>query len=252
MGFLKELVDSFMEGINEGKQEWEEKEKREREQKDNMMKMGQPSDPCEDFLLKLKDIPYEEQFAMSIAAPFRVAFFQDWFTVFDEPDRYNDLYPLHLFAFGREGIITEKEKKQLKKALKRDFDVKNSADCNQMIEGWWEAFTDENKKGTPETDIWLLSALAYAVVSYADVGYISREDALLWLNRISDTWRSYSNNIKTENPWHTFGMFLLIGDDMLGINKGGHEKALEKYIGYLITKPGSPWRLVPFNRPEKC
>lgn len=248
MGFLKELYDSFMEGIHEGEQEWEETEKGGEKQK-----RIQPISPRDEFLLKLKEIPYEEQFALSIAAPFRAGFFGDWFTVFDdEPNRYDDLYPLHLFAFGREGLMTEKDKKRLKKALKRDFDVKDSASSYQMIEEWWrwEAFENwqkENKEYPVEVHIWRLSALAYAVTSFADVGYISKGDAMPWLNKISARWRLYGDNIKTENPWISFGMFLLIGDDMLEINKGSHGKALEKYIGYLNTKPGSPWILVPFD-----
>ena len=251
MGFIKELIMAFMEGINEGKQEWEEEEKKQEKNKTDVQHLS----PREELLLELQNIPYEEQFAMGIAAPFRVAFWGDWYTVFDEPDRYNDLYPLHLFTFAREGLMADKEKKRLKKALKRDFAVENSKGCYLMFEDWWKTITDgrEGSEACPqEVIMWLLSTLAYAVTSSADVGYISKEDAIPWLNRISEFLYRYDDNFRTENPWHTFGMFVLMGDDMLGVNKGGHGKMLEQYIGYLKTKPGSPWNLVPFKEEEKC
>ena len=69
MGFFKELIDAFKEGIEEGKQELAEEKKQ--ENIDNFNNRN-----------TITTVPQEEKLGVALASPFRESVFLDWFSVF--------------------------------------------------------------------------------------------------------------------------------------------------------------------------
>lgn len=238
MSFLKEFKYSFKEGMDETVTEFKEEQK---------------SDERTEFFSKLKSIPYEEQFVMAIVAPFRTSFFQDCFTVSSGVGGCDDDYPMHLFSFAKEGLLNEKEKKQLMKAIKHDFSVRDRDSAVKIIfnrlHRLSDKFVDEDYNPLAQCDLWRMSELAYLVISATELNYISKKEAFGWLESICKAFCRYMGKENSKNPWDTFRIAFLEGNEILQSSKERHAIVLNKSIDYLHIKPGSPWNIVPFEKP---
>lgn len=242
--FLKEIVDSFKEGIAEGKEELKQEAAAKENENQN------------DFA-QIEAIAYDEKFGTALGAPFRVVVFGDWFTLFKSSDD-DTTTPLHLYTFN-EYPAKEKHEKELAKLMERDFDIHDTESCKSILASYFKtANIDTNQTilegltdPSVDEDMWDVSkegvpALICAVTSHiitasTDIGYITKNEALILLNKVNN----YAK--QNYNDWHTYADAFMLGDENIGLNNAAGRGVLKKFISYLKTKKGSPWNTISWN-----
>ena len=243
--FIKEnIIKPFKDGIEEGKKELAEEEEKKR------------SENIEAYE-KIQKISYNEKFALGIAAPFRVIIFGDWFTIFKDEEEKERYYPLHLYTFGTSNLLTEKNIKEIKSLLKRDFDIMDNQSAMNVLYSILKHISIEIKTETinnkmkmwltnNESEVLSLEAFICCVSSYiltscVDVGYIEKNDAIKILEDISKFAKEHFSS------WKDFSDKFLLGEELAKINNKFGSKIIKKYIGYLNTKKGSPWNNIEWK-----
>jgi hypothetical protein len=241
--FLKELMDSVKEGIEEGKAELAEEEAAEEKK---------AHDEHTALLAQIETIPYDEKFGVALGAHFRCAYFNDWFTVFkDDPD--DNEYPIHLYICGSYDAV-EENKKGLAQILKRDFDITDTKSCLYVLAMFF-SFAGISASGAPldvdegveqlNRQMWdasrpgvnalIASVLSHIVSAGVDVGYIEKADGLSFLKAIASFAKDHYRS------WSEFNENFFIGEATVGLNNKAGKAVLAKKAGYLTTKKGSPW-----------
>jgi hypothetical protein len=264
MGFFKELVDSFKEGAAEGLAE-----AREEVAAEAAVEAARTEGSNEDFFTRT---PYDEQFGVALAAPFRETIFMDWFTIFKSED-LSDVFPRHLYNISIPELLEPSNVKEMKELLERDFEIVDEtsalwaagqlftgacvpsemefpcidgkedtwADNAKMIYSPLHIGADDERKKSALT--MLVNMAAHAVTMSANVGYISVETALLLLRDLGVFTKSlYGKN----GSWEEYGEMFLAANDIFELNKKAGMKVLRKNVENLCERPGSPWRNVPF------
>ena len=240
--FIREnIIEPIKAGVEEGKKELEEEKQAEKEK--NIMAYE-----------KIKDIAQNEKFILGIAAPFRVVIFGDWFTVFKEDEKSESeeiYYPFHLYTFGEENLVSTKQIKDMKAALKRDFGIDDGESSVKIAKEFLEKFTVLEKLDIGYTNLHQdnrkqLQALAccisaYILTSSVDVAYLAKEPALVILKEISLFVK------ENFSGWEDFGNNFLSGEELANLNNKIGRKILHKYAGYLMKKEGSPWNNVSWS-----
>lgn len=240
--FFKEMVDSFKEGIAEGKEELKQ-EAAEKEQKEAANQ--------ETAQNEIDAIDFDEKFGTALGAPFRVVIFGDWFTLFGSNDN-DPTIPLHLYTFG---TYPNKEKfvEELSKSINRDFDINDKESCKDILASYFKiaginqdnTLLQDKTSNKVDATMWDITkegskALICAVVSHiisasVDVGYLTKNEALPLLQNINMfAKQNYSN-------WQNYSDAFLTGDKNIGLNNSMGRSVLSKYIKHLNTKKGSPW-----------
>jgi hypothetical protein len=241
-GFFKEIIDSFKEGVEEGKAELVEEAAAEKQKAEGEQAA---------ILAQIEGIPYDEKFGVALGAHFRCSYFNDWFTVFKE-DPDDNQYPIHLYTCGSYAALDE-NKKGLAKILKRDFDITDQKSCLYVLAMFF-SFAGIAASESPDGDAGFeelnrlkwdvsqsgVSALLVAVTSHivsagVDVGYIEKADGVSFLRSIA----SYAK--ACYQGWNEFNENFFIGEAIVGLNNKAGIAVLEKKAGYLMTKKGSPW-----------
>lgn len=256
--FIKEwFIEPFQEGMEEARQELEQEE----EDKKEMLR---------EYLEHIETIPYEEQFATALAAPFRITVFQDWFTIFKNNDSDEDVCPLHLYCFGDNIDVTSENIEDFQKFLKRDFDIETKEDVYNCVGLFFyssgivpkEAKVDFSSKidyyaktlsispelmkadfqDTIEEDknriILYCTLSAYILTSAAEIGYLQKEEALLLLADVEKRVRKICNN------WGEYAEFFAKGEKEAQLNRGFGKRILTNYLKALREKSYSPWNRV--------
>ncbi len=242
--FFKELVDSFKEGIEEGKAELAQEKLEEEKQNEQWKKIDD-----------LSLVSYDEKFGTALGAPFRSVFFGDWFTLFKstEDDEY---IPVHLYKFGE---YQERERKQndLTKLMNRDFGITNSDSAKKVLASFF-TLGNISKEGTllegcpddteinwnmdePSVKALLAVVLSHITTASTDIGYLAKDDALKILSKVSEYAKEYYVG------WEDFQRDFLLGEEKVGLNNRVGRSIISKYIGYLNTKKGSPWRNIEWR-----
>jgi hypothetical protein len=99
----------------------------------------------------------------------------------------------------------------------------------------------EYKRQFATAGIFSASVVANVLTSAVDVGYLEKELAL-------DILRDVSGYVRRQcEDWEDFAAQFLAGEAALELNDKKGRKILEKFVGYLRSKPGSPWNNVPFE-----
>ncbi|MGG5369394.1 DUF1266 domain-containing protein [Enterococcus sp. AZ196] len=239
MGLLQWIKDTYMEGYNEAKAEQEEKD-------------AQSLSEQEKFKENVSSIPLEKRLLISVAAPFRVVTFGDWFTLFKETEEKDEYLPIHLHTFGEGLVLSEEQKKRLLESLNKDFQVvdRDSAlrSLEEMTETNWNYFDElmDDAQLTrvdyfQQPEVGALYAVLIAVSGYmltasVDVGFLSESEALQAMEELLKDFPI----IFTD--WADYRNHFLAGNQQTHLNKGISQKALKKYTSYLLTKSGSPWQ----------
>ena len=270
MGFFKELIDAAKEGIEEGKEELaQEKAEEKRLEQEGV----------DALKAQVNGIDYDEQFGVALAAPFRAVLFADWFSLFksSREDRDEDEYPLHLYACGEQIDLSDSDVKNMAHMIKRDFGATNKDTAMAVIGDIFELYSISTKVDFPPSDdmsrkeirdyqnsMAILkveiddelhqkyTALAIIMVAFlitcsTDLGYIEKPLAMLLLKDLSKYTKSL---YKGKGSWKTLGEDFLEGESIAQLNGKKGRKELEKYVGYLNFKAGSPWNNIEFNCDE--
>lgn len=250
--FLKEwILDPIKEGMDEARQEMAE-------EKETAFTSAQEH---------LATVPYEEQFATALAAPFRVVVFGDWFTVFKDDGSNDKLYPVHLFAFGDGVDVTEENITDFRKMLERDFGITDgdstltktgtllrvgAIPCNtelpeeaeELFPGIdWELLRKVLNAVDSKNDFLtvLCAMTAYILTSATEVGYLKKEEAMPLLRDIGAFARTICDG------WTEYGDAFLCGEKLVELNRFVGRKILGQYVGHLQNKPYSPWNRVGWH-----
>lgn len=242
MGLLKWIKDTYMEGYNKAKEE--------QENSDNQL-----SDQSEQNKQLIPTLLMEKRLLCSVAAPYRVVTFGDWFTLFKDTEENDDHVPLHLHTFGNDLNLTEEQKEMLKQSLEKDFQVYDRESalemCKEMNSNWkyiksvsdefaeniWEArvrFFRET--GIGGSYAMLLVMAGHSLTASVDLGYLTEEEAFI----ASKDMMYYFPLVFDD--WKHFERRFLEGNQNIKINRGVGKNVLQKYLGYLLTKTGSPWQ----------
>lgn len=259
--FIKEwFVVPFKEGMEEARQEL----KQEKVEKEEMLK---------EYLEHIETIPYEEQFATALAAPFRIAIFQDWFTIFKNNDFDEELCLLHLYCFGDNIDVTPENIKDFQEALKRDFEIENAENVYECVRLFFYSsgiVTDEIEvdfskeinyyskvlevspeviktdfQDTIEEDkniiILYCAVSAYILTSAAEIGYLEKEEVLPFLTCIEKRVREICCS------WEEYANFFIEGEKKAGLNKGFGKRILANYLKALQERKYSPWNRIEWD-----
>lgn len=251
MGLLKWIKDTYMEGYNEAKEEQE-------------ISDSQLSDQSEKNKQLIPTLPMEKRLLCSVAAPYRVVIFGDWFTLFKDTDENDDHVPLHLHTFGKDLNLTEEQIEMLKQSLKKDFQVYDRESalemCKEMNSNWkyiksvsdefaenmWEARVKFFREtGIGGSYAMLLAMAGHSLTASVDLGYLTEEEAFI----ASKDMMYYFPLVFDD--WNHFQKRFLEGNQNVKINRGVGNKVLEKYLGYLLTKSGSPWQWLEIKEVRK-
>jgi hypothetical protein len=272
--FFKELKDAAREGFDEGVSEG----KAELAAEEATARADEEAARAEERA-QIAGIPPDEQFAAALAAPWRLAFFcdWDWYSPFKD-DSEDDVYPVHLYTFGVPGLLTDKEISAMKtNDLKRDFGAVDRESSLRAAAEWlrflsfsanrevsallseYDGFDDQLCDGGDHegqdkdevielyrshygmTGVFSASALANALTSAVDVGYVEKELAMAVLRDVSDYVRGQCED------WEDYAAQFLAGEAELELNDKKGRKKLGRIVDNLIEKRGSPWNNVPFE-----
>lgn len=207
--FLKEIVESFKEGMEEGREEFVEEEKLAVEERNR-------------YELKKKASVTMERRALAFACPMR------WHLI---NSGQGNLEP-HLYKLGE---LKPAEQDSVRKILLRDFDIDDNADTvdidNVLID-----FSDGFNKDCVADLVFKSSVELYIITACVDVGYIKfsdyQNDIEFFIGDIC------SCNLKS---WEEFGEKFIEGEDKYGSNDFCGKKFLEHGVKHLLTHAESPW-----------
>lgn len=199
--FIKEIIESFKEGITEGKAELEAEKQAEYE-------------AVEGLISKFKEQgnPTLENLFLALSCPFRSVL-----TLGE---------PIRLMEFGH---LEEKEVESLRKLLKRDFGIKDAADVSNVLEELEDAHDEEDNLAR---SVFLSGLNLYILTSAVEVGYITFEE-------IEDFCNEEVSFISSHvDSWQQFGELFMKGEC---INNAIGRLFLKKNIQLLLKKKTSPW-----------
>ena len=244
--FFKEMKEAVQEGVEEAKEELKE------EQEQEKLKSV-------DMLVELSEIPQEERFGTSLAAPFRTTAFMDWFTLFksQRESKQEDVVPVHLYKYGNLEELDKDYVRNLKAQQEQSFDIENEADVLSIVQIFLlgigislNSLENIEPKYQPEELIcfregellpaWSLSAAASTLVSGVELNGASKEYSLkIFSELLPYVQKKYSN-------WNEFGNDYIRED---GLVNGGKKavKQTSHTIYNLTFKFGSPWVQFPLE-----
>lgn len=247
MGLIKwgkEAYKDFTEGRNEARKEYEAR----------LKKKKAIAEKNKEILATVSD---EKRMISALAAPFRSSMFWDWFSIFKYSEEENEEdyhYPIHLHTFGPEVVLTDEELETLKKVIERDFlvfDRQTALSAIQKIieDGWEKPFNHiENKEDLRlvfllnqeacEHYALFLTMLTSLLISSVDLGYINEKEVLMTMEELT-CYTSYA-----FKDWQDYSEKLLAGERKSKLNRFLGRKFIEKFIGYLLVKAGSPWQWI--------
>lgn len=241
MSILKEIAEALKEGIDEGIAEAKQEIKEDKKEIKEKQFLNIENKILSENELKenLRKITYREQFLMGVAAPLRAEFFDDWNLKY---------FPLHLFTFDSENLLTLKEKRELKKILKRDFQIidKKTFYINAGVK--WDTINNNIYEYSDEKKAYECCTLAYMITSSADVEYISKNEAMEWAQKVSFAVRYLCMNSK-ENSWKKFAKLVSLGREEMELFSEKQNKSFNEYINYLQEDNESPWNMISFDVP---
>lgn len=244
--FFKEIKESFMEGVEEGKQELAEEKEAEKAEVNKKLEM-------------LSKLPDEERFGTSLAAPFRTTAFMDWFTMFKsiKESKQEDELPVHLYKYGYLEELDKNDVKSLKNQQEGSFDIEGADDVLSIVQSFLlgnqislNSLENIEPKYQPEDLIcfkrgrflstWAFSAAASTLVSGVEFNGVSKERSLeIFSELLPHVQKMYST-------WDDFGEKYKQEDAL--INDGKKElKKTEDTIYNLTFKFGSPWVQFPLE-----
>lgn len=238
--FLKEVQKSFIEGLEEGKQEFQEEQQLKKKSSNQILEA-------------LHLIPKEERFGTSLAAPFRTTAFNDWFTMFKNirESKEEDVLPLHLYKYGNLNDLKEEEIAMLKKQQEGSFPIVDEEDVLSIVQSFLlgieislKTLDKVDPKYQPKELIcyrdgkllptWSLSAAASTLISGVELNGVSKEYSLkIFSELLPIIQEKYTN-------WNDFGQKYKEEDSLLNSNKKDIKRT-ENTIHNLTFKFGSPW-----------
>ena len=199
--FIKEIIESFKEGVTEGKAELEAEKQAEYEAVHGLISK-----------FKEQGNPTLENLFLALSCPFRSVL-----TLGE---------PIRLMEFGH---LEEKEVESLKKLLKRDFGIKDAADVSNVLEELEDAHDEEDNLAR---SVFLSGLNLYILTSAVEVGYITFEE-------IEDFCNEEVSFISSHvDSWQQFGELFMKGEC---INNAIGRLFLKKNIQLLLKKKTSPW-----------
>jgi hypothetical protein len=287
MGFWKDIKQAIKEGVKEGIEEGRAEGEAESAAverkfaaKDEAKRAAAEAEMRRTLDERAAFIPYEEKFALCLAAPFRVTLFYDWYSVWKDDDwELSDQYhcPRHLYTFGDGVDVTKKEIKNIADDIRRDLGVKDRESAVCAVRGMLRVlgisttgelfdpdakngnspkehsvFADllENAEGAEQSDMrisitmLLCAMLAFALTAGAEAGYITKDEAM---EALRDVNRFVRGQFAEGAGWPDYARAFLQGESYAELNKPKGRKILRQFVGYLLSKPGSPWNNVPFR-----
>jgi hypothetical protein len=280
MGFWKDIRQAISEGVAEAREENAAEAaaaEAEAATDDETKRAAAEAEMRRTLDERVAFISGDEKFALCLAAPFRILIFFDWFTVWKDTDWKSTgkyLCPLHLYTFGDGVDVSDKNITEMVRRLKSDFGIKDKDSVVNVVKSLMFAadmpvnspefrpkagYTDINEDGvenflsplhnTEDPDRFtsirvLLSVItAFILTSAADVGYITKSEAMEVLPDVN----IFAKSLLPEGDWPLFAENFLAGELAVGLNRGKGRQTLEKFTGYLLSKPGSPWSNIPFH-----
>jgi hypothetical protein len=228
----------------------------------------------EESLKLIKSTPFEEKFAMSLAAPFRDLFINtDTYSsgIRKSRKKYDAIYPLHLYILDG-GVKTKRELNSRKKCLKALFNVEtpeelisciaiNSEKALQMAgrsdarirSPFKESFSrrlegvkiDPQRRKSAST---LFSFTAFAATLGYDARYLDKEESMQLLKNINLAVRSmYSYS----ESWFDFSQGFLEKESMsMILHYPSFRRHLARTMNYLLHSSVSPWNNIQFYVPK--
>lgn len=245
--FIKELRDSFNQGREEARLEVLEEEYSEKLEKAEIMG-------------KIAELSKVEIFGCSLAAPFRAAALQTWFTIFkkDKESLDETLVPLPLFSFTDINHLTEEQLNTLKRQLGESFSVTGSEEVLIMAKEFLRysnielaslreiKLPDDRKlpeedKIDIQLDAWLISAVGALLTSGVQFEGVPKEKAMLIFAELLPI-------VKEKYPtWISFSKDFVAQEKRTKVNGKLAQKQLENAVSYLTYKYGSPWVMFPLE-----
>jgi hypothetical protein len=289
MGFWKDIKQAIKEGVKEGIEEGRaegEAESAAVEEKfaakDEAKRAAAEAEMRRTLDERVAFIPYEEKFALCLAAPFRITLFYDWYTVWKDDDwESRELYhcPLHLYTFGDGVDVTKKDIKNITEYIRRDLGIRDRESAVRAVRGMLRAagistadelfgpgakgknpsedysvFADllENAEDDMQSDMrtpiamLLCAMIALALTAGAEACYITKDEAM---ETLRDVNRFVRGQFAEGEGWPDYARAFLQGESYAELNKPKGRKLLHQFVGCLLDRPGSPWNNVPF-RPD--
>ncbi|EKT4550724.1 DUF1266 domain-containing protein [Flavobacterium psychrophilum] len=246
--FIKELISSVKEGIDEANEELKEEE---------LSKQKEITIEYEKNVKELKKLSYTEKFGTALCAPFRAIYFGDMFSLFKSDEDLN--MPLHLYSFGKYPL-SEEQKKEFSDILKRDFDIVDRGSCLNMLKTFFclvhidvaDTILATAEITSIDTSMWdmkkigsstlLSSVSSHIITASTDIGFLGKVEALVLLNRIIDYTK------QNNRSWENYSENFIIGEKNVGLNNFMGRKVISKYISYLKEKKGSPWNNIMWSQ----
>jgi hypothetical protein len=236
----------------------------------------------------LAAVSYDEQFGVALAAPFRVSVFLDWTILDGSAEDADKLFPKRLYSISTPNLVDDTNTKQLCLMIARNFDVQDEGSalraighffhCGKIASAtefpqneygdYWSRELSEIIYGLPgdmevrRKDLLTLIVCisAFVITASADCGFLEAPSALPMLSELrAFTGRLYGGG----GSWEEYGERFLRANapdnelpksfyvDLQYHFVRNRMKALRKYVDNLCKRPGSPWRNVPFIRPDE-
>lgn len=230
------IIEPFKEGREEARIEAEQ-EKKEQDQTNQEI---------------LASLTYTEMFAASLAAPFRVSVFLDWFSLFKKED--SEEQPIvHLLCFGEIANLDEEDIKRLNEQLETSFNISSGEEvlsaANASLQLAGIQLSSLQEAGTlyevphQRQDF---SALGIGMASMLLVAAV--DNKLLQKHQVLSIFEELIPEVQERfEGWPDYGIQLLAQEARMKFNKGFSRKRLEKDINNLIHKRDSPWQHVKWN-----
>lgn len=208
--FIKELIGAVKEGIAEGQAEYETEKKAKQK-------------ASSEAIAKAREqvAPTIENASIALSCPFRSVL-----TTGDD---------MRLIEFG---WLSESEKKDFRKVLKRDFGLEQADDVSRVIYTIEEAYSDEESL---ERSVFLAGLNLYILTSVVEVGYQSFSEVENHCRKLID---KICNDAHVES-WQHFASLFMEGEC---INNAVGRKFLNKNIKSLLENESSPWRVFSWEK----
>jgi hypothetical protein len=217
--FKENIIEPIKEGVEEAKAELAV-EKAEKEKLE------------EEFEATFETISQEEKLALALAAPFRCVATGQYVSLFDIDEEDAQRKPPCLYQIGN---LAEQDKKildELASLLKRDFKATDQQTTLEAIQTFKNALFTET---IPDTIAFHAAVISYLTTGAADLGYLTKEEALEEVKEVADLVRDHYPN------WEAYGKDFLAGDYM---NNALGKKILSRVVKNLLACSGSPWNQV--------
>lgn len=210
--FIKEIVDSFKEGVAEGKAELENERKVACDIADNTV-----------LKVKAQDGPTIENLALALSCPFRSVLTSG--------------VPMRLMEFG---YLESGEVESLRKLLRRDFELNDGSDVSNVLDVLVEAHDEEDYMAR---SVFLAGLSLYILTSAVDVGYLS-------FHEVEPLCREKLSFISTHVvSWQQFGLLFMEGEC---INNAIGRWFLRRGVRSLLEEDVSPWRIFLWESVSKA